>query len=43
VNSHSIILGISIGSAIYPGDGTDMDTLISHADSGMYGDKRSGE
>ena len=43
VNSHSIILGISIGSAIYPGDGTDMDTLISHADSGMYGDKRSRE
>jgi GGDEF domain-containing protein len=43
VNSHSIILGISIGSAIYPGDGTDMETLISHADSGMYGDKRSRE
>ena len=43
VNTHSIMLGISIGSAIYPGDGTDMDTLISHADSGMYGDKRSGE
>lgn len=43
VNSHSIILGISIGSAIYPGDGTDMETLISHADSDMYGDKRSRE
>jgi len=41
VNSHSIILGISIGSAIYPGDGTDMDTLINHADSSMYKDKRS--
>ena len=24
VNSHSIILGISIGSAIYPGDGTEI-------------------
>jgi diguanylate cyclase (GGDEF)-like protein len=43
VNAHSIMLGISIGSAIYPGDGTDMDTLISHADSGMYGNKRSRE
>jgi len=43
VNSHSIRLGISIGSALYPGDGTDMDSLISHADSSMYGDKRSGE
>jgi diguanylate cyclase (GGDEF)-like protein len=41
VESHSIILGISIGSALYPGDGTDMGTLISHADSSMYGDKRS--
>jgi diguanylate cyclase (GGDEF)-like protein len=42
VGTNSIKLGISIGSAIYPGDGTDMDTLISYADSGMYGDKRSG-
>jgi diguanylate cyclase (GGDEF)-like protein len=43
VNSHSIILGISIGSAIYPQDGTDMDALIRHADSAMYHDKRSSE
>jgi diguanylate cyclase (GGDEF)-like protein len=42
VNAHSIILGINIGCAIYPGDGTDMDTLISYADSRMYQDKRSG-
>ncbi len=41
VKTHSIILRINIGSAIYPGDGTDMDTLISYADSGMYEDKRS--
>ena len=41
VNSHSIRLGISIGSAIYPEDGTDMDTLINHADSSMFEDKRS--
>jgi len=43
VNSHSIILGISIGSALYPRDGTNIDTLINRADSSMYGDKRSGE
>lgn len=43
VNSLSIILGISIGSAIYPGDGTDTETLINHADSSMYEDKRSRE
>ena len=40
VNSHSIILGISIGSAVFPQDGADMDTLISYADSSMYEDKR---
>ena len=42
VNAHSIILGINIGCAIYPGDGADMDALISYADSRMYKDKRSG-
>lgn len=41
VNYHSIILGISIGVAIYPEDGTDMDSLINHADSSMYEDKHS--
>ena len=43
VNAHSIMLGISIGSALYPRDGTNIDTLINRADSIMYGDKRSGE
>jgi diguanylate cyclase (GGDEF)-like protein len=41
INYHSIILGISIGVAIYPEDGTDIDTLINHADSSMYEDKHS--
>lgn len=43
VNSHSIILGISIGTAIYPQDGIDEDALIRCADSAMYQDKRSGD
>ena len=43
VGSQAIRLGISIGTAIYPRDGTDMDALISHADSNMYRDKRSSE
>ena len=43
VDSHSIKLGISVGTAIYPRDGADMDTLISYADASMYEDKRSGE
>ena len=41
VGSHSIKLGISIGTAIYPRDGADMDALISYADSSMYENKRS--
>jgi len=42
VKSHSIMLGINIGSALYPGDGVDGDTLIKCADSSMYEEKRSG-
>ena len=41
VNSYSIRLSISIGSAIYPERGTDMNTLIKNADSSMYEDKQS--
>ena len=43
VGAHAIKLGISIGTATYPRDGTDMDALISHADSSMYRDKRAGD
>jgi len=42
VNGRPMQLGISIGSAIYPQDGTDVETLINHADTSMYEDKRSG-
>lgn len=41
LNSQSIKLGISIGSAICPEPGTDIDTLIRNADSSMYRNKRS--
>lgn len=41
VNTYSIHQGISIGSATYPKDGIDMETLISSADSSMYENKRS--
>jgi len=43
VNSNSIVLGINIGSAVYPENGTDMDTLIACADASMYEDKRSNQ
>jgi diguanylate cyclase (GGDEF)-like protein len=32
----------SLGVAIYPGDGTDPQTLLLHADQAMYEAKRSG-
>ncbi|MGA8051372.1 MAG: bacteriohemerythrin [Burkholderiales bacterium] len=35
-------VGISIGIALYPGNGKDMDTLVAHADGAMYAAKRAG-
>ncbi len=35
-------LGVSIGVALYPANGTDLDTLITHADEAMYRAKRGG-
>jgi len=36
-------LGASIGVAIYPDDGDDLDLLINHADSAMYSAKENGK
>jgi diguanylate cyclase (GGDEF)-like protein len=33
--------GVSIGMALFPGDGTDLDTLLRISDGAMYRDKRS--
>jgi diguanylate cyclase (GGDEF)-like protein/hemerythrin-like metal-binding protein/PAS domain S-box-containing protein len=35
-------VGISVGIALYPGNGKDMDSLVAHADGAMYAAKRAG-
>jgi diguanylate cyclase (GGDEF)-like protein len=43
LNSHSVKLGVSVGMAMYPRDGNDLETLLSYADLSMYEDKRSAD
>ena len=42
VGSHEIFINASIGIAIYPFDGEDIDTLLMHADTAMYKAKEQG-
>ena len=42
VASHEIFINASIGIAIYPFDGEDIDTLLMHADTAMYKAKEQG-
>jgi len=37
----SIPLGASIGVAVFPHDGTELDSLLEHADQAMYRTKRA--
>jgi diguanylate cyclase (GGDEF)-like protein len=42
VAGQEIFVTASIGIAIYPGDGEDLDTLLMHADTAMYKAKEQG-
>jgi diguanylate cyclase len=42
IGSHQIRVTLSIGISLYPDDGKDVGSLLSHADTAMYFAKRSG-
>ncbi len=42
-NAHEMRIGASIGIALYPEDGNDLRTLLSHADVAMYNVKDRGK
>lgn len=42
IEQHELVVTHSIGIAIYPNDGNDLDTLLKHADAAMYRVKRAG-
>jgi diguanylate cyclase (GGDEF)-like protein/PAS domain S-box-containing protein len=42
VEGHQLVATCSIGISLFPGDGTDIDPLLKHADTAMYHAKASG-
>jgi diguanylate cyclase (GGDEF)-like protein/PAS domain S-box-containing protein len=42
IGEQEVVLSVSIGIAICPGDGDDVDTLLKHADVAMYHAKQGG-
>ncbi len=42
IDGHDLNLSVSIGIAVHPADGSDIDTLLKHADTAMYSAKEAG-
>jgi diguanylate cyclase len=42
IDEHELSASVSIGIALFPDDGSDLDTLLKHADIAMYGAKEAG-
>jgi len=42
LGAHEIFVTASIGIAVYPADGDDVETLLAHADTAMYEAKKQG-
>ncbi len=42
IDEHELFASLSIGIALYPGDGDNADALIKHADMAMYAAKNAG-
>ena len=43
IEGHELYTSVSIGIALYPGDGTNLRELIAHADTAMYAIKQRGK
>ncbi|WP_404400924.1 putative bifunctional diguanylate cyclase/phosphodiesterase [Pelagibacterium halotolerans] len=42
INDHSLVVGLSMGAAIFPTDGDDAKTLLNRADAALYRSKSEG-
>jgi len=42
IEGHELFVSASVGIAVYPADGTDVDTLLKNADVAMYAAKEAG-